>query len=64
MDWSLLSPFDLSQILLVVGSLLVSSLLPGPPIVRLTPASGYNQARPGQGVWFQSVVSLTIILTW
>ena len=45
MDWSL-SPFDLSQILLGVGSLLVSSLLPGPPIVRLTPTSGYNQARP------------------
>ena len=49
---SLLSPFDLSQILLFAGNLLVSSSLPGPPIVRLTPASGYNQVRPG---WVVSV---------
>ena len=34
MDWSLLSPFDLSRILPVGGSLLVPSSLPGPPVVR------------------------------
>ena len=34
MDWFLLSPFDLSQILLVGGSLLVPHSLPGPPVVR------------------------------
>ena len=33
MDWCLLSPFDLSLILLVGGSLLVPHSLPGPPIV-------------------------------
>ena len=34
MDWLLLSPFHLSQILPVGGSLLVLSSLPGPPVVR------------------------------
>ena len=34
MDWRLLSPFDLSQILPVGGDLLVLSSLPGPPVVR------------------------------
>jgi len=32
MGWSLLSPFELSQILLVGGSLLVSRSLPGPHV--------------------------------
>ena len=34
MDWCLLSPFDLSWILPVGGSLLVPRCLPGPPVVR------------------------------
>ena len=34
MDWSLLSPFDLSWILLVGGSLLVLSMLGRPTVVR------------------------------
>ena len=35
MDWGLLSPFDLSQVLLVrLGSSLVLSYVPGPPVVR------------------------------
>ena len=33
-DWHLLSPFDLSQILPVGGSLLVLRSLPRPPVVR------------------------------
>ena len=34
LDWSLPSPFDLAQILLVGGSLLVSCSFPGPPVLR------------------------------
>ena len=34
MDWSFLSPFDLSRILPVDGSLLVLCFLPGPPVVK------------------------------
>ena len=34
MDWRLLSPFDLSQILPVGGSLLIPRSLPGAPVVR------------------------------
>ena len=34
MDWSLLSPFDLSRILLLGGGLLVLCFLPGAPVVR------------------------------
>ena len=33
-DWHLLSPFDLSQILPVGGSFTIPNSLPGPPIVR------------------------------
>ena len=47
MDWHLLSPFDLSRILLVGGSLLVPHSLPGPPV-----ASDYYLARPG---WVVSI---------
>ena len=53
MDWCLMSPFDLSQILLVGGGLLVPCSLPGPPLVKqlmqmVTMVSG-------QGGRFQSV---------
>ena len=34
MDWSLFSPFDLSQILPLGDSLLAPRSLPGPPVVR------------------------------
>ena len=34
MDWRLLSPFELSRILPVGGSLLVPHSLPGPPVAR------------------------------
>ena len=34
-DWNILSPFDLSRILPVAGSLVVLSSLPGLPVVRL-----------------------------
>ena len=34
MDWHLLSAFDLSQILLVGGSLLDPCCLSGPPVVK------------------------------
>ena len=34
MDWCLLSPFGLSQILPVGGSLLIPCSLPAPPVVR------------------------------
>ena len=48
MDWCLLSPFDLSRILPVGGSLLVPCSLPGPPVVTHT--SGYYLAWPGKAV--------------
>ena len=55
-DWCLLSPFDLSGILPVGGSLLVPRSLPGPPVVRsLTQEAA---VLPGQGWWFQSVFPL------
>ena len=50
MDWRLLSPFDLSRILPVGGSLLVPHSLPGPPVVKITHASGYYLAWPGPAV--------------
>ena len=34
MDWLLLSPFDLSQILLVGGGLLILCFLPGSPALK------------------------------
>ena len=49
-DWHLLSPFDFSQILPVSGSLLVLHSLPGPPVVKITHASGYHGAWPGRAV--------------
>ena len=50
MDWYLLSPFDLSRILLVGGDLSVPSSLPGPPVVTISHASGYYLAWPGRVV--------------
>ena len=48
MDWGLLSPFDLSQIFLVVGSLFC---IPYPDFLfKLTHASDYYGARTGQAV--------------
>ena len=48
MDWGLLSPFDLSQIFLVVGSLFY---IPYPDFLfKLTHASDYYGARTGQAV--------------
>ena len=44
MDWRLLSSFDLSQILLLGGSLLLPLPLPGPPVVKIIQASGYYLA--------------------
>lgn len=55
LDWSLFSPFDLSWILLIGGSLLVLRSLPGPPL-KITHASGCV-AWPGR--WFGSVFPLT-----
>ena len=40
MDWCLLSPFDLSQILPVGGGLLVTHSLPGPPVAQITHPCG------------------------
>ena len=57
-DWRLLSPFDLSQTLLVGGSLLVLRSLPGPPVVR--ELMQVATILPGQGWWFWSVVPLTL----
>ena len=47
------SPFDLSQTLLVGGSLLVPCSLPGPPIVKQL--TQIVTMVPGQGGRFQSV---------
>ena len=48
MDWGLLSPFDVSQIFLVVGSLFC---IPYPDFLfKLTHASDYCGARTGQAV--------------
>ena len=41
MGWHLLSPFDLSLILRVGGSLFVLHSLPGPPVVKITHVCGY-----------------------
>ena len=57
MEWHLLSPFDLSWILVVGGSLLVPRSLPGPPVVR--ELMQVVTIRPGQGRRFRSVVSVT-----
>ena len=54
----LLSPFELSQILPVGGSLLVLPSLPGPPVVKITHASDYYLAWPG---WVVSVFPLTVL---
>ena len=48
-----LSPFDLSGILLVGGGVLVPSSLPGPPVVKQL--MQMVTMVPGQGRWFQSV---------
>ena len=53
-DWRLLSPFDLSRILPVSGSLLV----PGPPVVR--ELMRVVTVVPDQGWWLWSLVPLTI----
>ena len=47
------SPFDLSQTLLVGGGLLVPCFLPGPPVVKQL--MQIVTMVPGQGGWFQSV---------
>ena len=47
------SPFDLSQTLLVGGGLLVLGSLPGPPVVKQL--MQIVTMVPGQGGWFQSV---------
>ena len=47
------SPFDLSQTLLVGGGLLVSCSLPGPPAIKQLMQT--VTMAPGQGGWFQSV---------
>ena len=47
----LVSPFDLSQTLLVGGGLLVLCSLPGPPVVKQL----MKTMVPGEGGWFQSV---------
>ena len=47
----LVSPFDLSQTLLVGGGLLVLCSLPGPPVVKQL----MQTMVPGQGWGFQSV---------
>lgn len=52
-DWSLLSPLDLSPSLLIGGSS-VSSALYQDLLVLVTRASGYSDA--WLGAWFQSVV--------
>ena len=44
------SPFDLSQILTLVGDLLVSCSLLGPPFSKITHANGYHGAWPGWAV--------------
>ena len=62
MDWHLLSPFDLSWILLAGDILLVPHLLPGPPAVRWL--MQVATILPGQGGWFQSVFPLTKFLLW
>ena len=46
------SLFDLSQILLVDGGLLVPCSLPGPPVVKQL--MQMVTVVPGQGGWFQS----------
>ena len=51
-----LSPFDLSQILLVGDNLLVPHSLPGPPVVKIAHTSGYHLVWPEQEV---SVFPLT-----
>ena len=47
------SPFDLSQTLLVGGGLLAPRSLPGPPVVKQLMQK--VTMVPGQGGWFQSV---------
>ena len=47
------SPFDLSQILLVGGGLLVPCSLLGPPVIKQPVQMG--TIVPGQGGWFHSV---------
>ena len=51
MDWCLLSPFDLSRILLVGGSLLIFYSLPGLPVVKRIHASWLLWGRAGQAVF-------------
>ena len=49
MGEQVVSPFDLSQTLLVGGGLLVLCSLPGPPVVK-TDANSYYGAWPGWAV--------------
>ena len=51
--WSKVSPFDLFQILLVGGGLLVLCSLPGPPFVKQFMQK--VTMVPGQGGQFQSM---------
>ena len=53
MDWSLLSPFDLSWILPVHGSLLVPSYSPGNSCCKITHVRGHHLA------WPERVVSVS-----
>ena len=48
-----MSPFDLSQTLLVGGGLLVLCSLAGPPVVKQL--MQMDTMVPGQSGWFQSV---------
>lgn len=50
MGWRLLSPFDLSRIFSVGGSLSVPHSLLGPPVVKITHVHGYYLAWPGRAV--------------
>ena len=45
-----LSPFDVSQILLVGDNLLIPHSLPGPPVVKIAHTSGCHLVWPGQAV--------------
>ena len=58
--WCLLTPSDLSQIIPFGGSSLVSCSLPGFPAIR--ELSQVVSILPGQGGWFQSVFSITLLL--
>ena len=50
MDWRLLSPFDLSRILLFGSKRVSSEFLTGTFCCKITHASGFYPAWPGQAV--------------